>query len=271
MPPARELDPSSSVLAFFGSELRRFRSSAGITQERLGEIVNYTGALVGLIETARRIPSQDFAERCDAALGTDGALSRLWPLVNRGAFPSWFRGFVDLEAAATDIRSFQVQVVPGLLQTEDYARAVITAGRLKDVEEKVTARLERQRILAGPDAPMLWVILEENVLRRPIGGPAVLRDQLARLLDVMGAPHVVVQILPDSSGAHASLDGPMALLSFAEGPDVAYVEGHATGQLITESHEVNRCNLIFDLLRADALSPGASAALIATVMEGSST
>ncbi|GAA2147313.1 helix-turn-helix transcriptional regulator [Kitasatospora kazusensis] len=251
--------------------MRRFRSAAGITQEQLGEIVNYTGALVGLVETARRLPSQDFAERCDAALGTDGALSRLWPLVSRGSFPSWFRGFVDLEAAATDISSFQVQVVPGLLQTEDYARAVISAGRLNDVEEKVAARLERQKILAAPSAPQLWVILEENVLRRPIGGQAVLRAQLGHLLDAGRSPQVIIQVLADSAGAHASLDGPMALLSFAEGPNVAYVEGHATGQMITEPHEVRRCSLIFDLIRADALSPQATAVLIATAMEGLST
>src|SRR5215469_8916492 len=98
-----ELDPSSSVLAYFGSELRRFRVAAGLSQERLGEVVNYTGALVGLVETAKRTPSRDFAELCDQALETDGALSRLWPLVNRGSFPSWFRGFVELEATATSI------------------------------------------------------------------------------------------------------------------------------------------------------------------------
>lgn len=104
----RELDASSSVAAYFGSELRRLRTAADLSQGRLGEIINYTGALVGLIETAKRTPSRDFAERCDAALDTDGALSRLWPLVNRGNFPSWFRGYVELESSATAIKSFEV-------------------------------------------------------------------------------------------------------------------------------------------------------------------
>src|ERR1700749_1324030 len=121
---ALELDPSSSVLAYFGSELRRYRAAAGLSQGQLGEIVNYTGALIGMVETAKRTPSQEFAQLCDSALETGGALSRLWPLVKRDNFPKWFRGFVELEAAATSIDWFEPQNVPGLLQTEDYARAL---------------------------------------------------------------------------------------------------------------------------------------------------
>jgi transcriptional regulator with XRE-family HTH domain len=262
-----DLDPASSVLAYFGSELRRYRGAAGLSQERLGEIVNYTGALIGMIETAKRTPTRDFAERCDAALNTDGALIRLWPLVNRGVFPSWFRGFVELEATATSILSFSVQVVPGLLQTESYARAVLLAGRHPTVDDLVAARLDRQRILSRPKPPLLWVVLDEAVLRRRVGGPVVMREQLKRLVDSASSPRIVLQVLPFDVGAHAGTDGSLTILSFDEGSDAGYVEGIGSGQLMTGPEEVDRCRLVYDLVRAAALSPEASAEMISATME----
>lgn len=265
----RELDPSASVLAFFGSELRRLRLAAGLSQERLGEIVNYTGALVGLIETASRTPSRDFAERCDGALGAEGGLVRLWPLVSSHRFPSWFRGYVEMEATASAIRTFQVQAVHGLLQTEDYARALMDAARTEDasVDEKVTARMDRQSILARPQPPRLWMIADEAVLRRSVGGREVHRTQLNRLLDSHRPPQVTIQVLPFSAGAHAGSDGSFNLLSFAESGDVAYFEGYGSGNVIMPMEEVDRFALRYDLLRAAALSPGDSAELIAKIME----
>ncbi|GAA1124120.1 MULTISPECIES: helix-turn-helix domain-containing protein [Kitasatospora] len=271
MAPTRDLDPSSSVLGFFGSELRRFREASGLTQDRLGEVVNYTGSLVGLVETARRKPSREFTERCDAALGTDGALARIWPLLGRPAFPSWFRGFVELESTATSVATYQAQVVPGLLQTEEYAWAVIRKGRTGEpdevVAELVAARMSRQTILDGPTPPLLWVVLDEAVLRRPVGGPAVMRHQLERLLDVARSPRVVMQVLPFAAGAHTALDGSMTLLSFTQGPDVAHLEGPYSGQLIDRPEDVARYTLAYHHLRADALSPDASLTAVETAME----
>lgn len=262
-----DLDPSSSVLAYFGSELRRYRIGAGLSQERLGEIIVYTGALVGMIETAKRTPTREFAERCDAALNTDGALARLWPLVNRGNFPSWFRGFVELEASATKIQSFEIMAVPGLLQIAGYARAMLQAGRHPDVDVLVTARLDRQRILSRPTPPLLWVVLDEGVLRRRIGSASVMRDQLKRLVQIAASPRIVLQVLPYDAGAHAGLDGPLTILSFAKDQDVAYVEALGSGQLVTRPEDVDRCQLVFDLVRAAALSPEASAEVIAAMIE----
>jgi len=267
MTQARELDPSSSVLAYFGSELRRFRTAANLSQGRLGEVINYTGALVGLIETAKRTPSRDFAERCDDVLNTEGALSRLWPLVNQRLFPSWFRGYVELEATATRILSFDVQVVPGLLQTEHYARAVLLAGRHPNVDELVAARLDRQRILGQSEPPLYWVVLDEGVLRRRVGGPEVMREQLKRLVELTASPRIVVQVLPYDAGAHAGVDGPLTILSFDESSDAVYVEGIGSGQLMTRPEEVERCRLVYDLVRAVALSPEASADMIVATME----
>lgn len=127
-PQSRDLDPAASVLAFFGAELRRLRADADLSQEQLAEQINYSPALVGVVETARRMPSRDFASRCDAALQTDGALARLWPLVTRDVLPTWFRPWVqDVESEATTLRSWEPLIIPGLLQTPDYARALLGA------------------------------------------------------------------------------------------------------------------------------------------------
>jgi transcriptional regulator with XRE-family HTH domain len=263
----RELDPSASVLAFFGSELRRLRLAAGLSQERLGEIVNYTGALVGLIETASRTPSRDFTERCDGALGAEGALTRLWPLVSRSGLPRWFQGYAELEARAVEVRTYQAQVVHGLLQTEAYARAVLRPARPADLDRLTAARMERQQVLAQSEAPRLWMVLDEAVLRRTVGGAEVMRTQLGRLLELRESPRAVVQVLPYSAGAHAGLNGSFTLFSFADSPDIAYSEGYGGVQTLTETKEVADCVLQYDLVRAAALSPDDSAEFISQVME----
>lgn len=263
----RELDPSASVSAYFGSELRRLRTRAGLSQERLGEIVNYTGALVGMVETAKRTPSRDFAERCDGALGADGALTRLWPLVSRSGLPAWFQNYAELEAKATQIRTYQAQVVHGLLQTEDYARAVLRPARPGNLDQLTAARMERQEILNRSDPPWFWMVLDEAALRRTIAGPQVMRTQLQHLLAYQDSFQVVVQVLPFSAGAHTGLNGSLNLLSFDEGPDVAYSEGYGSGRILTDPREVQLCSVKYDLLLAAALSPDDSAELIAQVME----
>jgi transcriptional regulator with XRE-family HTH domain len=224
MPQPRELDPAASVGAFFGAELRRYREAADLSQERLGEIIGYSGRLVGLVETARRTPSRDLAERCDAALGTDGTLARLWPLLNRDRFPSWFRGYAELEAIATEIRHYE-----------------------------------------GP--PLLWVVLDEAVLRRRIGGAKVMYAQLAYLIEAAVSPFVVLQVLPFSAGPQAGLSGAFIVLCFDEGPPAVWSDGPASGQLIHDSGEVADCLTRYDLLRAGSMAPDASAALVKAAME----
>lgn len=263
----RELDPSASALDYFGSELRRLRIAAGLSQEQLGEIVNYTGALVGMVEVAKRCPSRDFAVRCDAALGGEGTLTRLWPLVSRSGLPSWFRDYAGLEAKAVEIRTYQAQVVHGLLQTEDYARAVLRPARPEDLDGLTEARMKRQDILMRPCPPRLWMVLDEAALRRVVGGADVMRAQLLRLLAYREAPNVVVQVMPYSEGAHAGLNGSVTLMSFEELPDASYSEGYAGAQIVTSPNDVKVCEVQYDLVRAAALSPDASAALIAEILE----
>jgi transcriptional regulator with XRE-family HTH domain len=269
----RDLDPSSSVLAFFGAELRRLRTVAGVSQEELGQRITYSGSLVGMIETARRAPTRDFAERCDDSLVTGGVLARLWPLVSQEALPRWFRPFAEIERTATSIRSWEPLVIPGLLQTEAYARALITAWQPGDgpeaVQQQVTARMERQQLLDREDPPLLWMIISEAALRNPVGGPAVLREQLTRLLDrVAEHPKIIVQVVPLDAGAHPGLEGPLVLVARRSEPDVAYLEVQGRGQLVEASEEVARYGLLYDLLRAVALPPDASREMIAGLAKG---
>lgn len=257
------VDPKTSTLAFFGVELRIQREKAGMSQTELAKKVHCAPSLLSKIESAKRVPTEELAERCDAALCTRGFFGRLWPVVIKHAYPAWFRPFVELEKDATDIWNFENQVVPGLLQTEEYAHALFAAARLLNTDELVAARMTRQHILERDTPPRLWVVLDENVLRRAVGGPAVMGRQLKRIVEAAQHPHVVVQVVPYSVGAHASMDGPFAGLTLDEGPDVVYVDGRARGHILADPTDVIEYRYAYDLLRADALSPSASIDLIA--------
>jgi transcriptional regulator with XRE-family HTH domain len=263
-------DPSASPLAFFGYELRRIREEAGLTQEQLGELINYSGAQVSAVENAKRNPKKDFADRCDEALNTGGHLASTWVMVRRGVYHPPVRSYFELEREATCLRVFQPIVVPGLLQTEAYALAITRGGRPRDGEERIQARgaerMERQAILREEDPPALFAIMDEAVLRRPVGGPAVMRDQLEHLLNLALVPGITIQVVPSTVGAYPGLDGPIVLLSFQGASDVVYFDHAGGGQVVDQPDEVAEAAYLFDALRAEALPQGASSELIREAM-----
>ncbi|MEV4329169.1 helix-turn-helix transcriptional regulator [Streptomyces sp. NPDC049597] len=261
------LDPSASPLDYYGYELRRYRETAGLTQKQLGAIVNYTGSLVGQVETARKLPTAEFSERVDAALGTGGLLSRLLGLVLRSQLPAWFQQVAELEARATEISTFQTHMVHGLLQTEGYARAVLGTMDPTRLDDRTAVRLARQRILEKDEPPVLWAILGEAALRQEIGGTGVMRGQLERLLSYEGNPRVNVQVLRYVAGAHAGLTGSFNLYRFASDPTILYTEGYGTGHPTANPATVSDCSLRYDHLQAAALSIKDSAQLIRDVLE----
>jgi transcriptional regulator with XRE-family HTH domain len=269
MASARELDPGASTLAFFGAELRRHRIAASLSQDDLGRVINFSGALVGRVEMAERMPSQDFAERCDEALSTGGFFGRFRDLVKREAFPSWFGPFIDYEQRASKIYNWDNRVVPGLLQTEDYARAVMRAGRPREavevIERDVAVRMDRQAVLTRENPPLLWCVLDEAVLRRPVGGPATMREQLKRLTDAADSTHVVLQVLPFAVTEHPGADGPLAILESVGEPPIAYAESWRSERLVESASDLADAIVTFDLIRAAALSRGASLDLIRSV------
>ncbi|MER5989702.1 helix-turn-helix domain-containing protein [Streptomyces viridosporus] len=261
------LDPTASPLDYYGWELRRQREEHGLKQGQLGEIIFCTGSLIGQIETTKKVPTRDFSERVDAALGTDGLFSRLIGLVLRSQLPTWFQPYAEMEAKAAYISTYQAQVVYGLLQTEEYARAVLATGLPDDLEGLVAARVERQRILEREQPPLAWVVLDEAVLHRPIGGAEVMRRQLAHLLEFTGHRWVHVQVLPNRAGEHASLAGSFNLLRFEDDPDVVYTEDLISGHMTANPETIKEAALRYARLQAAALSVEDSAELITRVME----
>lgn len=261
------LDPGASPLDYYGYELRRCREAAGLTQRQLGDIVNYTGSLVGQIETARKLPTAEFSERADVALETGGLLSRLVALVMRSQLPAWFRHVAELEARATEICTFQMGMVHGLLQAEAYARATLGTIDETNLDDRTAVRLARQRIFEKEEPPVFWLILSEAALYQEIGGAEAMRGQLAHLLSSEGNPRINVQILPFAAGAHAGLTGSFTVFRFAGDPTIVYTEGYGSGHPTADPDTVKDCSLRYDHLQAAALSLRDSAELIRRVME----
>jgi transcriptional regulator with XRE-family HTH domain len=261
------LDPGASPLDYYGYELRRHREAAGLTLKQLGGILNYTGSLVGQIETARKVPTPEFSERADAALGTDGLFSRLVELVLRSRLPAWFQQVAELEMRATEICSFQTHMVLGLLQTPGYARAVLGALDRSDLEDRTAVRLARQRVFDKGEPPVFWAVLSEAALHLAIGGPEVMREQLAHLLSFESNPRLNIQVLPFSAGAHPGLQGSFDVYRFSTDPTIVYTEGYGSGHPTANPDTVRECSLRYDHLRAAALSLTDSAELIRRVME----
>ncbi|MFE9939887.1 helix-turn-helix domain-containing protein [Streptomyces hirsutus] len=261
------------MAALFGARVRRLRTAAGLTQAELGARTHVVSTRITQIERASGAkPTLELARALDAILGADDLLVELWPYVYREAFPDWSRKFMEHSERAVSVRQYAAHVVPGLLQTEDYARAVLSLDALLDgedqLEERVTARLGRQKRLSSPDRPELSAILDEAVLRRPIGDHAVMRKQLARLLDVAAERHITVQVLPFDQGGHEAMGGSLTILAMPDGSEVAYTEGSDYGQLIEEPANVSRYKVIYDRLRAAALPPVMSLDMIRSTMEG---
>ncbi|MFI0089671.1 helix-turn-helix domain-containing protein [Streptomyces bobili] len=259
------------MAALFGSRVRRLRTAAGLTQAELGQKTHVVSTRITQIERASGAkPTLELARALDAVLGADSLLVDLWPYVYREAFPDWSRRFMELAERATVVRQYAAHVVPGLLQTEDYAREVLSLDALLDgedqLEERLTARLGRQERLGSPDRPELWVVLDEAVLRRPIGGRAVMAGQLDRLLTAAAERHINVQVLPFDQGGHEAMGGSLTILTLPDGSEVAYTEGADYGQLSEEPTNVSRYTVIYDRLRAEALPPLMSLDMIRSVM-----
>ncbi|MDH2430681.1 helix-turn-helix transcriptional regulator [Sphaerisporangium sp. TRM90804] len=270
MPAPRELDPTASALALFGYELRRHRTAAGLTLEQLAQKICFSQALVGMVENARRSPSLDFAERCDRVLDLDGALMRLWPFVNRASTPTWFRPWLEVEGEASMLHTWEPLVVPGLLQTEEYARAILRGEpRItpEGVEEQVAARMERQRIFERAEPPMLWAVVDEGVLQRPIGTDETMAGQLKHLLEAGTLPYVTIQVVPLSARSTTGLEGGFVIAQARGLPDTVYLECAGHSQVSDRGQEVHGVMTRYEVIRAEALPRRASLDLIRETME----
>jgi transcriptional regulator with XRE-family HTH domain len=268
--PARELTPELSARHLFGAKLRRAREDRGWSLEVMAGKVTTSKSHLARIETAEYMPPPELPAQLDELFDT-GIFAELYALCKKEAHPDKYRRRMELEAQAVIIREYSPSIVPGILQTEDYAKAQFRSFNPKategDIEELWTLRLGRQALLLGDPRPDYAVILDEAVLRRSYGGPGVMRDQLERLADLALTPTSFVQVLPFSHGGHALAGGSLALWTLNSGQHVAYEESISSGTLFEERDEVLGKMRAYDLLTASALSPLESADLIRSVME----
>jgi transcriptional regulator with XRE-family HTH domain len=265
-----------------GAELRRHRDEARVTIDVVADRLGCSPSKVSRIETGHTLATpRDVKDMLDI-YGVDFRVSaELVQIAREARQKGWWHPFstvlvgayVGLEAAASRVCAYEQQVIPGLLQSEEYAMALLRSARSSDtshqIDQRVHVRMARQSLLIQDDPIDLWVVLDEAVVSRPVGGDEVMRDQLARLVEAAQLPNVTLQILPFAAGAHAGMDGTFAILDFpeAEDPDVVYAENATGGLFLEKSDELLKYRSIFDSIQATALSPEESIEMIAMLVE----
>jgi transcriptional regulator with XRE-family HTH domain len=271
----REPATAESPLRVFGAMLRHYRTAAGLTPEELGARIFLSASQIRKVEDGTRTPTEALTQACESLpeLNTHGALTTLREILKdhlrQRAYPGWFQAWPDHESHARRLRDFELAVVPGLLQTEAYARAILSTrvgASAEELDEAVAARLERQHILEREQPPELWVLLDEASLRRPVGGPEVMADQMASLATAAHRPHVVLQIIPLLAGAHEGMrGGPFVLADFEESPSLGYQDTALAGQIVEDANQVEALATTWDTLRLEALPRSASLDLVEEV------
>jgi transcriptional regulator with XRE-family HTH domain len=248
----------------------RMRKVAGMSQPALAGRLSYSASQIAKIETCDRIPKMELALKLDEVFGTDGFFERIQPLVERSSVLPWLRDLFDLEGKATRLRTYQSYLIPGLFQTEAYARASVEATRPvlppDQVEQAVTLRMTRQEILDRDGAPQMWAIMDESVLHREVGSPQVMRRQCEHLLELGTRPSVVIQVIRNADGLACAGGRAFMLLSFRHQGDLVYMEDIGSSRYVRDRDEVARYALTFDHLRASALADDKSATLIREIM-----
>jgi transcriptional regulator with XRE-family HTH domain len=269
--PRRKEMKTDSLRGYFGAKLRRRREALGFSLERLSADLGYTPQWIHKMETADKAVPAKFAEDV-ATYFEEPEFIEIHDAIQRAGrhayLPRGFPRFIELENEASSIRAYVVQVVPGLLQTEDYARAVMSAGQdLEALEEIVTARLERQSILRRAPFTQFQFVINETALRVPVGGRKVMQTQIQQLVDITRSPNVQIRILPFSSVTYAALDGLFTLLGFEDGSDLAYLEGPEVSQVIEDSKLIAKFTVRFGIIMGEALPQAASLDLLAQYLE----
>ncbi|MBC6459173.1 DUF5753 domain-containing protein [Actinomadura sp. HBU206391] len=270
MPPVEYLNPDTSFKHWIASDLRFFRERDGRSLSQMALVMGCNRHTVSNIEHARDgwNMNEHQAERLDSCLRLNGHFQRLVRYARTAHDPDWFGDYAEREARALIIRTYRLSLIPGLFQTPEYARALITAFQMvEDIEAAVEGRMKRQEVLTRQKRPLVWVLLDENLLFRPVGDPQIMRDQLARLRDAAELPHVTIRVVPQRAGLHLGLDGSFNSLTMETG-ELVFVEAPGGGRLVQESGEVRDFGVRWDRIGASALPWDASRDLIIKAMEG---
>ena len=272
-----------------GAQLRRLRTEAGLSREQAGEAIRASEwkihrlengqvgfkerDIIDLLRLYGVTDADDADEVATFLLLAREANSPGWWQHYGDVLPPWFRTFVDLESVATLIRTYEGQFIPGLLQTDDYMRAVVQGGDLdqssEEVGRRVRLRMARQIVLTREQPPRLWAVVDEAALRRPVGGPEVMRGQLERLIEATKLPNVTLQVLPLHAGAHPAMVGAFSILRFADGdlPDVVYLEHLTNAVYLDKRDEVERYLDVMEFVCVASEPPARTVQLLERVMD----
>jgi len=272
-------------LSLFVDEMRAMRTERGWSRAELAAQAQYSESLIAMVETYQRGPTQSLAKALDRSFGTagfkedipgqmsnPGTFGRLWLKLRAMSFPESFRPYAELEAKALALRDFEHSLVPGLLQTEDYARAVLSTkpgATETEIEVRVAERLARQRILAydEPAQPRLYALLDEGILYRPVASAPVMHDQFTRLVEMSRWPHITIQVVPYTAGGHSGLEGAFIIAELPDEQSIVFLEDASSGRVAEEGPALSETALRFEALRSEALPKPASRDLIAKVAE----
>ncbi|MGW0882897.1 helix-turn-helix domain-containing protein [Streptomyces sp. NPDC002671] len=270
----RELDADSSPQAAFGALLRSSREEQGWRQEDLAAKMEYSSSHISSVETGRKMPTLRFSRSADLAFGTGDMFERKWREIRHGALLEGFPEYVGYEGRAVEIRLYEIGIVPGLLQTPAYARVLadsaVQRGAItpEQAAERVSFLAERQEALEHPRPPMMFVVMDESCIRRPVGGREVMDAQLESLVEFAARPNTVLQVAPFDIGERRPFDLPVNLLTLPDRSLVAYAESQAQGHLDRETPSVLPMLTAYHQLQAESLSQAASVAMISQVRKG---
>ncbi|MFI0774373.1 helix-turn-helix domain-containing protein [Streptomyces sp. NPDC021212] len=284
MADARSGGAPTVLRVVLGKRLQDLREKSGLSFEQAGRALDVTHATIRRMEKAEVGLKLPYVEKLLRTYGvTDPeeveaflslakeANKNGWWHRFRDVLPDWFNTFVSLEVEANLIRAYEPHYIPGLLQTEDYARAVLRAGMAhapeSEIERNVALRMERQALLRRPDPPMLWVVMDETVLRRPIGGPEIMRAQIGKLIEVADSPQIRLQVMPFDAGPHPAMYGPFHIFRFPipELPDIAYTETLVSGSYFDQRDDVSAFLEALDRMCAQAAPAQTTQAILSGI------
>ncbi|GAA4091749.1 helix-turn-helix transcriptional regulator [Actinomadura miaoliensis] len=266
-PEQRDFDPKGSCAAAFVQRMRRYRERDGLSQAEVGAACNVSPKTISAVENLRRLPTLDVSVKLDRLHETDYFEEQYWHVIREAGLSLTYRNYSEQEAQADSIRVYEPLNVPGLFQNEQYARLVLSTGQgPENLDRAVTARMGRQDILHREDPPFITALIREAALREPVGGPEVMREQLAHLLKMAREARNTVRVIP--IGAPVYVASGFTVLGFAEGNDVAFVEGaEGLGQVVVRPIDVHRLAVRFDMIGGEALPVGESEMLITSILE----
>ncbi|MGW4193653.1 helix-turn-helix domain-containing protein [Streptomyces sp. NPDC005004] len=266
-----EDEEAEAVLRAVGRQIRAWREAAGLTQPELGAAIGYSGEMVASVERGRRVPKPDFLDRADEVVRAGGKLAAMKADVERARYPKNVRDLKKLEDESTEMGAYMALHIDGLLQTPAYAKALYEMRRPAYTEEEidrfVAARMARKSVFERVPRPLLTFVLEEVTLRRPVGGRAVLREQLEHLLEMSQLRHVSIQVMPTACEDHAGMNGQFRVLKLRSGKSLGQTTGQLYDRVISDPHEVQTLDMRYGMIRAQALTPPESLTFIAKVLE----